>query len=63
MYRILSRSVLVRMGLCTLSTLQFSGLSSSRLPWAPMYTLVEVTTFSRMASMGGLVTCANRCLK
>ena len=30
------RQVLVRMGLCTLSTLQFSGLSSSRLPWAPM---------------------------
>ena len=31
MYLILSRSVLVRMGLCTLSTLQFPGLSSSRL--------------------------------
>ena len=27
------------------------------------HTLVEVTTFSRMASMGGLVTCAKRCLK
>ena len=26
-------------------------------------TLVEVTIFSRMASMGGFVTCANRCLK
>ena len=55
------RSVSVKMGLVIFSTLQFSASSSNRLPCAPTYT--EVTIFSRRASMGGLVTWANICLK
>ena len=57
------RSVSVKMGLVIFSTLQFSASSSNRLPCAPTYTVVEVTIFSRRASMGGLVTWANICLK
>ena len=63
MVLIFSRSVSVRMGLLIFKTLQFSAFSSSRLPCAPTYTVVEVTTFSRSASMGGFVTWANICLK
>ena len=61
--RIFIRSVLVRIGLLIRSTLQFSGFSSKRFPADPIYTVVEVTTSSRMESIGGLVTCANSCLK
>ena len=51
------------MGLWIWRTVQFSALSSSRLPPEPTYTVVSVTISSRMASMGGLVTWAKSCLK
>ena len=57
------KSVLVRMGLFTFSTWQLMGFSSSRFPSSPMYTVVLVTTSSRIESMGGFVTWANFCLK
>ena len=63
MFLIFNRSVLVKIGLLTFRTLQFFGVSSRMLPSVPMYTVVEVTISSRIASMGGLVTCANSCLK
>ena len=40
-----------------------SGRGSSRLPSGPMVDSIEVTSCSRIASSGGLVTCANTCLK
>ena len=63
MFLIFRRSTFVRIGLLTLSILQFSAFSSRRFPSAPMYTVVDVTTSSRIASIGGFVTCANNCLK
>ena len=42
------------MGLRIWSTRQLSAVSSSRLPSSPTYTVVSVTTSSRMASMGGI---------
>ena len=56
-------SVEVRMGLWIWRTRQLSAFSWSRLPSSPTYTVVSVTTSSRMASMGGLVTWAKSCLK
>ena len=38
---------------------QADGLASSRLPSGPMTVPSEVTSSSRIASSGGLVTCAN----
>ena len=40
-----------------------SGRGSSRLPSGPIVDSIEVTSSSRIASSGGLVTCANTCLK
>ena len=40
-----------------------SGVSSRILGWLPMYVVRLMTSSSRMGSMGGLVTCANNCLK
>ena len=40
-----------------------SGDSSSRLNSAPTPVCRLITTFSRIGSIGGLVTCANSCLK
>ena len=40
-----------------------AGRGSSRLPSEPSHTSDEVMISSRMQSMGGLVTCANSCLK
>lgn len=51
------------MGFSIFSTWQLSALSCKRLPFLPAYTAVEVTIFSRSASMGGLVTWANICRK
>jgi hypothetical protein len=42
---------------------QDAGLGSSRLPEGPMVEISEVTSSSRMASSGGLVTCANSWVK
>ena len=39
------------------------GLSSSRLPSAPSPAPMLITMSSRIGSIGGLVTCANSCLK
>ena len=60
---IFKRSVFVKIGFSIFNAWQFSAFSSSRLPASPIYTVVEVTTSSRIASIGGLVTCANNCLK
>ncbi|BAS08666.1 hypothetical protein AHiyo4_20880 [Arthrobacter sp. Hiyo4] len=38
-------------------------LVSSRLPFGPMAHVSDVTSSSRMASSGGLVTCAKDCTK
>ena len=62
-FLIFRRSVSVRIGLFILSILQFSAFSSSRFPSVPIYTVVDVTTSSRIASIGGFVTWANNCLK
>ncbi len=43
--------------------LAFSGRGSRRSPSGPTSELTEVTISSRMASSGGLVTCAKSCLK
>ena len=40
-----------------------SGRGSSRLPSGPIVDSIDVTSSSRIASSGGLVTCANTCLK
>ena len=44
-------------GLRTVKQLaQFSGFSSRMFPSSPIYTVVEVTISSRIASIGGFVT-------
>ena len=43
--------------------LQLSGSGASRLRSGPMVPASEVTSSSRMASRGGLVTWANSCWK
>ncbi len=40
-----------------------SGASASRLTSAPTPVCRLITTLSRIGSIGGLVTCANSCLK
>jgi hypothetical protein len=42
---------------------QDSGSESSRLRSGPIVDSIEVISSSRIASSGGLVTCANSCLK
>jgi hypothetical protein len=39
------------------------ALMSSRLGLGPMKLLSDITMASRIGSIGGLVTCANSCLK
>jgi hypothetical protein len=41
----------------------WSGASSRRLPSAPMPVASDMTTASRIGSIGGFVTCAKSCLK
>jgi hypothetical protein len=62
-WRSFSSSSLVRMGVLSLIWRQFSGRGSSRFCSEPIITSVPVTSSSRMASMGGLVTWANSCWK
>jgi hypothetical protein len=38
-------------------------LVSSRFGFGPMNDTSDITMFSRIGSIGGLVTCANSCLK
>ena len=40
-----------------------TALMSSRLGLGPMKELTDITIASRIGSIGGLVTCANSCLK
>ncbi len=42
---------------------QDAAVGSSRLDWGPIEDSSEVTSSSRMASSGGLVTCANSWVK
>ena len=62
-WRSFSSSSLVRMGVLSLICRQFSPRGSSKFCSEPIITSVPVTSSSRMASMGGLVTWANNCLK
>ena len=56
-------SSLSRIGISSAICRQFSGPGSSRFPSAPAPVNTEVTSSSRMASSGGLVTWAKSCLK
>ena len=60
---IFASSALRRIGSDTLSCLHCPGVSSNRLPSDPTNASTEVTSSSRMASSGGLLTWANSCLK
>ena len=62
-WRSLASSSLVMMGVESSMRWQLSGVGSSRLPSGPIVVMAEVTISSRIQSMGGLVTCANSCLK
>ncbi len=52
-----------RIGYSILIWRQASGAASSRLPSGPMVDAIDVTSSSRIASSGGLVTCAKSCAK
>src|SRR4051794_41570739 len=62
-WRRVSSSTLRRIGPCMTSWWPCSGVSSSRLPSAPTAALTLITTASRIGSIGGVVTCAERCLE
>ena len=62
-WRIVSRSALLRIGVGTSSRLAWAGPCSSRLPPAPRLVARDMTSSSRIGSMGGLVTWAKSCLK
>ena len=63
MWRILARSSLEITGNGSTTWRQEAGAGSSRLASGPMVPSSEVTSSSRIASSGGLVTCANSWLK
>ena len=63
MWRILARSSLEMTGNGSTTIRQDAGCGSSRLDSGPMVPASEVTSSSRIASSGGLVTCANSWLK
>ena len=63
MWRILASSSLVITGNGSTTWRQDAGVGSSRLASGPMVPLRLVTSSSRIASSGGLVTCANSCAK
>ncbi len=50
-------------GCASSSSRHCCGVSESRLPSPPRQLVRVITSFSRIGSMGGLVTCANCCLK
>ena len=59
----LPSSSLVRMGVGSSVCRHDSAEGSSRFPSPPIVVDTWVTSSSRMASRGGLVTCAKSCLK
>ena len=63
MWMILASSSLSMIGNGSDSWRQLSGPGSSRLASGPTDDDTAVTTSSRIASSGGLVTCAKSCLK
>ncbi len=63
MWMILARSSLSRIGNGNVNWRQLSGPGDRRFASGPTLVPTEVTTSSRMASSGGLVTCANNCWK
>src|SRR3954454_20790926 len=62
-WRSVSSSTLRITGPCITSWWPCSGASTSRLPSAPMPVETDMTTASRIGSIGGVVTCAKSCLK
>ena len=60
---IFSISSLVRTGSVIVSWRECSGVSSNRFCSQPIIALVDVTSSSRIASSGGLLTWAKSCLK
>ena len=63
MCRILTSSSLVITGNGTTTWRHDAGVGFSRLASGPIEPLRLVTSSSRIASRGGLVTCANSCAK
>ena len=63
MCRILASSSLSMTGNGSCSMRHEAGLGASRFSSGPIVPASEVTTSSRMASSGGLVTCAKSCEK
>ena len=63
MWRILARSSLEMTGNGSTTWRHDAGVGSSRLASGPMVPASEVTSSSRIASSGGLVTWANSCAK
>ena len=63
MWMILASSSLSIIGNGNANWRQLSALAANRLASGPRVEPTEVTTSSRMASSGGLVTWANNCLK
>ena len=59
MWRILDRSSLEKTGNGRTICRHDAGVGSSRLASGPIDPLRDVTSSSRIASSGGLVTCAN----
>ncbi len=62
-WRILARSSFEITGNGSTTCRHEAGAGSRRLASGPMVPLSEVTSSSRIASSGGLVTCANSWLK
>ena len=48
----------VRTGRVILTSLACSGVSARMFPWLPMYVIIDITSSSRIGSIGGFVTCA-----
>ena len=61
--RSFSSSSLVRIGVASLIWCADSGVGSSRLRSGPIVVSAAMMISSRMASIGGFVTCAKSCLK
>ena len=57
--RIFARSWLSRIGLRSASWWHCSGVSSNVLPSGPIELSSDITSASRIGSIGGFVTCAN----
>jgi len=62
-WRSVSSARLSRIGWSRISLWACSGVSSNRLRSEPRLVARLITISSRVESMGGLVTCANSCLK